>query len=140
MGKKKIYFIIGIVLIGLSIVYVNNTYFFNPLSFDQDKVTPHDWSDYERPLKIKLYNYEGKDEAFTIKKESEIRQFLAALKSSAAVEEPNSRSTVIGGLTLSTENAILLKVLFYKNHWEVLKHGAPPFKMTRSLRELFQKY
>ncbi|UOQ92540.1 hypothetical protein MUO14_19130 [Halobacillus shinanisalinarum] len=140
MRRKKLYVIIGIALTVFSIIYVNNTYFFNPLFFEQDKVTSHDWSDYERPLKIKLYNYGEKNETFTIKKESEVRQFLTALKSSDIVEEPNGRSTVIGGLTLSTKDTTLLKILFHTNHWEVLKHGSPSFEMTSSLKELFQKY
>ncbi|MFD2925083.1 hypothetical protein [Halobacillus naozhouensis] len=135
------YFIIGMILVITTVIYINHTYFFNPLSFSQDKITPHEWSDYQRPLTIKLYRFGEEREIFTIKKEVKIREILKALKKSPVMNQENSGSrTPVGGLTLSTGDTKLLDILFYKDHWEILKRDSTAFQMTNSMEQILQSY
>ncbi|WP_079526520.1 hypothetical protein [Halobacillus hunanensis] len=141
MRKKINYSIIVIILVIITVIYVNHTYFFNPLVFNQDKITPHAWSDYQRPLILKLYRFDEKREIFTIKKEEKIREYLKALKKSAEMDQKVSGSgTPIGGLTLSTGDTKLLDILFYNDYWVILKQDRSAFEMTNSLKQLFQSY
>ncbi|WP_082235044.1 hypothetical protein [Halobacillus massiliensis] len=126
--------LICIVMMGAGLFYIKFNYFYNPLSFEKDSVTPHNWSAYERPITIKLYTTEDKREIKTIQSEDEIREVIDELKSSPPEEEASDVSDVTGGLTLTTENRTLLEVLFYTDHWRVLKNEGPAFQITDSLK------
>ncbi|MFC7061876.1 hypothetical protein [Halobacillus seohaensis] len=139
--RKKIAIIISLIVILTSgVYYINNQYFFNPVSFDQDFVTPHNWNDYKRPLELTIYSFEQGEETETIKQEQEIRGLLEDLKESPSASETEfGAGEVNGGLTLTADDRTLLEVLFYPDHWEILKRNTPTFELTDSLKQFIDR-
>ncbi|WP_173917279.1 hypothetical protein [Halobacillus sp. Marseille-Q1614] len=135
MKKKSVICLAIVVLVSSSLLYINYQYFYNPLSFEKDKVTPHNWSAYERPLTIKLYTLEEQRETKIVYGEVEIRKVLRELKASPAEDEANHASDVRGGLTLTSDGETLLEVLFYSDHWRILKRNGSSFQITNSLQK-----
>ncbi|MCP3029048.1 hypothetical protein [Halobacillus sp. A5] len=142
MRKKSILIVLSIaILVGLGTFYINNNYFYNPVTFKQDPVTPHEWNDYERPLEIKIYSFEDERESETIDEEEEIEELLSELKESPSSEDVEATATdVSGGLTLTSNDRTLLEVLFYPEHWEILKTDGPAFEITESLKQLVNQF
>ncbi|MCA0984110.1 hypothetical protein LCL89_08650 [Halobacillus yeomjeoni] len=140
MGRKILY-VTGIFLIvGFSIFYINQRYFFNPVVFSQDVITPYDWNDYERPLTMTYYNLDEERQVTVIKEEEEIREFLTALKESPRTNKVEMPQDVNGALKLSGPKQTLLEVYFYTNHWQVLKNNGPIYEMTQSLEQIVKQY
>ncbi|WP_431800538.1 hypothetical protein [Halobacillus andaensis] len=142
MKKKSILIILSMTaLIAFGLFYINQHFFFNPVTFEQDQITHHDWSDYERPLEIKLYSFEDERKSETIDEEETIQEVLTELKESPDTEDAEAPATdVRGGLTLTANDRTLLEVLFYPEHWEVLKTDGPAFEITDSLRKLVDRF
>ncbi|GGF24617.1 hypothetical protein GCM10010954_24390 [Halobacillus andaensis] len=139
--KKSIVILLSLgVLIAFGVYYISEHYFFNPVTFDKDQVTPHSWTDYERPLEITIYSFEEERESETIDEEEDIREFILELKESPSSEADATATDVRGGLTLTANDRTLLEVLFYPNHWEVLKREGPAFEITDSLKQLVDRF
>ncbi|MGI8314852.1 hypothetical protein [Halobacillus mangrovi] len=140
MGKKMIY-ILGIGLILLtSIIYIDQRYFFNPVVFSKDAVTPYDWLDYERPLIMTYVDVDESRKTTRIEEEREIRNIIDALKESPKAEAVQVSSDVEGALKLSNSSSTLLEVYIYDDHWRVLKGESHIHKMTTHLEKLISQY
>ncbi|MFC7322868.1 hypothetical protein [Halobacillus campisalis] len=141
---KKVFLILPLIAAALvfGVIYVNNQYFFSPISFNKDPVTPYSWDEYERPLELKLYSFEEGRQSEKIEREREIREVLSELKESpqSSSEEVGSPEEVNGGLTLKSNGRTLLEVLFYPNHWEILKKDGPVFELTDSLKQVVDRF
>ncbi|ELK48885.1 hypothetical protein QRD89_04295 [Halobacillus sp. ACCC02827] len=135
---KKIWIAIATVMILATIVsYINHRYFFNPVAFSKDDITPHEWQDYKRPLTLTYYNLKGERTSRIIDQEDEIRQLLEAMKASPPVEESIEADTnVSGALKLSGKQGTLLEVYLYKDSWRVLNKDYSFFEVTGPLRNL----
>ncbi len=141
--KKKILLVTGIIIIiCLSVLYINKRYFFNPMAFNKDRITSHEWSDYQRPLTMTYVDFEGKRKTYTIEDEDKIRDVIQELKKCTDLDkESGSTGEVKGGLTLKSQNKNhLLDVLIYSNHWEVLKKGSQKYYLSSSLKQFVSNY
>ncbi|UOQ43825.1 hypothetical protein MUN89_18385 [Halobacillus salinarum] len=136
MGKRFFYVSGIIVLVALSIIYINQRYFFNPFDFTKDRITSHNWSDYQRPLTMTYIDFKEERKSYKIENEQKIREVLAALKNSSNMNKNAADGELQGGLTLKSNNDNLLQVLFYSNHWEILKNDAKKFKISEPLENL----
>ncbi|ARI78354.1 hypothetical protein [Halobacillus mangrovi] len=140
MGKKLIYILgIGLILLS-SIIYIDQRYFFNPVVFSKDAVTPYDWLDYERPLTMTYVNVDESRKTIRIKEEREIRNLIEALKESPQAETVQISSDIEGALKLSNSSSTLLEVYIYEDHWKVLKGDSHIHKMTAHLEKLINQY
>ncbi|KHE71774.1 hypothetical protein [Halobacillus sp. BBL2006] len=140
MAKKFIYLLgVGVIILA-AVFYMDHRYFFNPVVFNQDSVTPYDWLDYERPLTMTYVNLDEHRKTTQIDKEKEIRNLLDALKNSPKADETEIKSDVQGALKLSSRSTTLLEVYIYENHWRVLRRDRPTREMTTNLENLLNQY
>ncbi|MFZ0369095.1 MAG: hypothetical protein WAM07_05815 [Halobacillus sp.] len=138
---KKIIIITGILFtIILSLVYIDQRYFFNPVKFSQDAVTPHDWNEYERPMTLTYYKLEDGRQTVTIDTEQEIKTLLRTLKESPHEEDAELSEDVEGAIKLSSNKHTLLEIYFYADHWKILKEKGAIYEITQPLEQLFNKY
>ncbi|MFG6149794.1 hypothetical protein [Halobacillus sp. B23F22_1] len=140
MKKSIITFLSLGMLIAFGVYYISEHYFFNPVTFEKDQITPHSWTEYKRPLEIKIYSFEEERDSKTIEEEEDIRKFISELKESPSSEADAPPTEVMGGLTLTANDRTLLEVLFYPDHWEVLKRDGPAFEITESLKQLVDRF
>ncbi|MGP4075371.1 hypothetical protein [Halobacillus sp. K22] len=138
---KKLIIITGIIFtILLSLVYIDQRYFFNPVKFSQDAVTPHEWNEYERPMTLTYYKLEDGRQTVTIKTEQEIKALLSTLKESPHEGNAELSENVHGALKLSSNKETLLEVYLYADHWKILKEKGAIYEITQPLEQLFNEY
>ncbi|WP_181350917.1 hypothetical protein [Thalassobacillus sp. CUG 92003] len=136
--KKGILTVFCLILAGVSgYIYMDHVYFYQPFAFEQDAVTHQEWNDYKEPIKMKYHNFEQSGEDQVIEQEEKIRQLLRALKQaeSVNVNASQTRQQATGGLTLSSDGDLLLEVLFFSNHWELMDHQSEHYDLTPRLKE-----
>ncbi|RDY71860.1 hypothetical protein DXT76_05405 [Halobacillus trueperi] len=138
MGKKLIIFGGLIIVVFCTYIYVDQRYFFNPIAFTQDDITPYHWSEYERPVTITYYDLETERKAYKLEQEKAVRRFLEEMKDSPPMQESSATSEVEGALKLSCEGDTLLEVYFYEGYWEILRESGTMYEMTKDLKGLIE--
>ncbi|WP_281974879.1 hypothetical protein [Halobacillus litoralis] len=140
MGRKLLVLIGIVTLIASCVVYIDQRYFFNPVVFSKDAITPHSWSDYERPLTLTYYSLDGEERtSYRVEQEGDIRQFLKAMKNSPQAQETKETTEINGALKLKSNNDTLLEVYFYSDYWHVLKQDRSIYQVTQALKRLIDK-
>ncbi|MGR9047192.1 hypothetical protein ACQ4XT_00900 [Halobacillus faecis] len=138
MGKKLFIFG-GLIIVAFSAyIYIDQRYFFNPVAFNQDDITPYHWTEYERPVTITYYDLETERRAYKLEKEKEVRRFLEAMKNSPPRQGSSPLSEVEGALKLSCEGNTLLEVYFYEGYWKILRESGTMYEMTQDLKGLIE--
>ncbi|GEN53512.1 hypothetical protein [Halobacillus faecis] len=137
--RKKLSIFGGLLILVLcACIYVDQRYFFNPIAFTQDNVTPYHWSEYERPVTITYYELGTERKAYILEQENAVRKFLEEMKSSPPMQGSTATSEVEGALKLSCEGDTLLEVYFYEGYWEILRESDTMYKMTQDLQGLIE--
>lgn len=74
--------ILIVVLIFISSILINQKFIFNPILFEQDKITSNDWSLYRYPAQIEYLSFEdnGWTETSIVNDKKEIRFIFKELK------------------------------------------------------------
>ncbi|WLR47837.1 hypothetical protein LC065_00625 [Halobacillus litoralis] len=138
MGKKLFVFGGLIIVVFCAYIYIDQRYFFNPVAFNQDHITPYHWTEYERPVTITYYDLETERRAYKLEKEKEVRKFLEAMKNSPPRQGVSTASEVEGALKLSCEGNTLLEVYFYEGYWKILRESGTMYEMTQDLKGLIE--
>ncbi|UCZ55023.1 hypothetical protein LGQ02_09990 [Bacillus shivajii] len=142
MKKLFTLIFISIFLIG-TLVFINTTYFFNPITFKKDEVTYLDWSWYKKPLTLEYLVL--KDDVWKVKyvdDAREVRFFFNELKMSPVTysSEFEYTSDVREVIVRRGDGAVLLRV---RQQWQgdkyVLKHNMTYLDLTDDLIELLTK-
>ncbi|MYL50956.1 hypothetical protein GLV98_15785 [Halobacillus litoralis] len=137
--EKKLIILGGLIIfVVCAYIYVDQRYFFNPIAFTQDDVTPHHWSEYERPVTITYYDLGTERKAYILEQEEAVRKFLEEMKNSPSVQETSTNSEVEGALKLSCEGDTLLEVYFYEGYWQILRESGTMFELTQDLKGLIE--
>lgn len=137
---RKKWFIFGslILVVFCAYIYIDQRYFFNPIAFNQDHITPYHWTEYERPVTITYYDLETERTTYKLEQEQEVRKFLEEMKNSPPLKESSLTSEVEGALKLSCEGDTLLEVFFYEGYWEILRDSGTMYEMTKDLKGLIE--
>jgi hypothetical protein len=143
---KKLFILvfISIFLIG-TLVYINTTYYFNPIIFKKDEVTYLDWNWYKNPLTLEYLVLEN--DGWKVKYVDDVKEIkfvFSQLKKSTIIYSPEieykSDIEIREVLVRSEDRGILLRV---RQEWDgskfVLKHNMTYLELTDDLIELFEK-
>lgn len=138
--RRKFLISFGIlVLLVSSLIYLEHRYFFNPLSFKKDVITPHSWIDYKHPMTLTYFNFKDGRESAKVEQEEEVRLFIEELKDCPPANATFRMGDVEGALKLSNGKDTLLEVFFYRDHGYVLRKDESNFKVTDDLKGLIDK-
>ncbi|MCA1024073.1 hypothetical protein [Halobacillus litoralis] len=139
MKKKLMTSAVLITFFVLSVWYIHHTFFFSPLSFEQDDITYQSWTDYQRPMTLTYYDLDGGRTSYQIEGDEEIRSFFKAMKQCPSSAEGNEGEQVLGALRISSARDIVLEAYFYNDFWHVLQKDHERLEITQKLEGLINQ-
>ncbi|WP_156896511.1 hypothetical protein [Halobacillus kuroshimensis] len=139
MKKKLMTSAVLTAFLVLSTWYIHHTFFFSPLSFEQDDITHHSWSDYQRPMTLTYYDLDGERTSYRMDTDEDIRSFFKAMKQCPSIAREKKGAQVLGALRISSAHDVVLEAYFYKDFWHVLQNDHERFEITPKLEGLIDQ-
>jgi hypothetical protein len=143
---------ICILVVSVISICINHIYFFNPITFQQDKITYLPWHSYKNSLQVEYLVSGEKQEKFTVQDSSEVKFVFEELKKSSPInqhqvtrdtEENKAMITVEIRQVQEGKNApgiILLHAQGYEGSSSIRTgRMMESFKITDDLRNLIEK-
>jgi hypothetical protein len=141
-----------ILIIVVSVIFINHIYFFNPITFQKDKITYLPWYWYKKPLQVEYLVSGEKWKTYIVQDSSEVKFVISELKKSSQINQQQATSDTEGNKAMITveirqlqdgKNApgiILLQAQGYEGS-SIIRTGRKmeSFKITNDLKNLIVK-
>jgi len=136
MKKTYLWIIIIVFCLVSSLTYINTKYFFNPLTYETDKITNEPWYWYENPLYFSINNLSptnsGKGYAL-VESKKEIEFLFNELKKSEPFSRDNKSEKKLVNISIhrKSDDLMLFYAHVYKDH---IEFNDKSWKITKKLR------
>jgi hypothetical protein len=81
-----------ILIVVVSVIFINQIYFFNPISFQKDKITYLPWYWYKKPLQVEYLVSGEVWKTFIVQDSSEVKFIISELKKSSQINQQQATS------------------------------------------------
>ncbi|MDB5053197.1 MAG: hypothetical protein JWM44_1247 [Bacilli bacterium] len=152
LKSRKAKVIIFILVVSVISIYINHIYFFNPISFKQDKITYLSWNWYKKPLQVEYLVAGEKLKTYIFQDSSEVKIVISELKKSSPINQQQSTSDTEGNKAMITVDIRQLQdgnnapgiILLHAQGYEgssTIRTGRimETFKITDDLKNLIEK-
>jgi hypothetical protein len=103
------------IVIVLSIAYIHEKYFFNPLTFRRDAFLYESWNAYKKPVSMEIFNTSGSSQTKKVTDSKQVRFVMSEIEktSNEKVSLPIKFSGPMYGIFFHTGDVLFQQVLMY---------------------------